>query len=503
MLDIEQFADSGELFDNHYKLIRSLNTDGGTADVWLALDAKTVKNKKDLDEAAYLEDAYLSTIGLLVAIKIYRPKNALDIEGEQKFADEYKIVYNCNHSNLIHPYHFSIFQEVPYLVLPYCKNGSSELLVGNMTGNDNIWKYILDVSSGLAYLHRNTPPIIHQDIKPGNVLIDDNGDYAITDFGISEKYSTDQEDREIDEDRSGTFAYMSPERFNSDFEPSKESDIWAFGATLYELITGKVPFGEDGGSVQPDGKVNLEFPKGISSSIQKLICACLDKDTNKRPTAEYLMKAAREKRFPVKPVPRTLFVVAIVFLMVAGVLAYAYFMSSSKSEPMADDHFLEKRYGEALQWMSTNDVDSLKTGIAKLDSLAEEKYVPALYELSLTYGWFSDARSVNRKNLLGIELGNKKVSQQGDFLPVSDKYNDKAIGYMTKIADLSNPAYMMINMQATYRLGCYYYFLKANKKIAKKYFKAAKKEARKLSNWEFEHSANQMIEMIDNKSISR
>ena len=94
MLDIEQFADSGELFDNHYKLIRSLNTDGGTADVWLALDAKTVKNKKDLDEAAYLEDAYLSAIGLLVAIKIYRPKNALDIEGEQKFADEYKIVYN-------------------------------------------------------------------------------------------------------------------------------------------------------------------------------------------------------------------------------------------------------------------------------------------------------------------------------------------------------------------------------------------------------------------------
>ena len=155
MLDIEQFADSGELFDNHYKLIRSLNTDGGTADVWLALDAKTVKNKKDLDEAAYLEDAYLSTIGLLVAIKIYRPKNALDVEGEQKFADEYKIVYNCNHSNLIHPYHFSIFQEVPYLVLPYCKNGSSELLVGNMTGNGDIWKYILDVSSGLAYLHRN------------------------------------------------------------------------------------------------------------------------------------------------------------------------------------------------------------------------------------------------------------------------------------------------------------------------------------------------------------
>ena len=85
MLDIDQFADSGQLFDDHYKLIRPLNTDGGTADVWLAIDKVTVKNQEDLDEAPFLDDASLAKLGLLVAIKIYRPKNALDIEGVQRF----------------------------------------------------------------------------------------------------------------------------------------------------------------------------------------------------------------------------------------------------------------------------------------------------------------------------------------------------------------------------------------------------------------------------------
>lgn len=500
MLDIEQFADSGELFDNHYKLIRSLNTEGGTADVWLALDAKTVKNKKDLDEAAYLEDAYLSAIGLLVAIKIYRPKNALDIEGEQKFADEYKIVYNCNHSNLIHPYHFSIFQEVPYLVLPYCKNGSSELLVGNMTGNDNIWKYILDVSSGLAYLHRNTPPIIHQDIKPGNVLIDDNGDYAITDFGISEKYSTDQEDREIDEDRSGTFAYMSPERFNPDSEPSKESDIWAFGATLYELITGKVPFGEDGGSAQPEGKVNLKFSKELSSDIQRLICACLDKDPSKRPSAELLKIAGQKKKYPVKSFPIMILVAVVSAAIIIGSIFFLFKPKDEVPITYTDIHFLEKRHGEALQWMNTQNVDSLKTGINMLEELAKENYVPSLYELSLTYGWFSDPRSVNRKKMLGIETGNQNVAVQGEILPISDKINDKAIGYLTKIVKLSNPAYSVINLESAYRLGCYYYLLKNKKKKAKEYFNIVQKEAQKLGNTKYSDNAASMVERIDKET---
>jgi serine/threonine protein kinase len=509
MVDIEQLADSGELFDDHYKLIRTLSSEGGTADVWLALDAKTVKNKRDLEEAPYLEDEYLNSIGLLVAIKIYRPKNALDIEGEEKFASEYMIVFNCHHANLIHPTHFSIYKEIPYLVLPYCKQGSSELYIGSMTKNDGIWKYIFDVASGLDYLHKNIPPIIHQDIKPANVLIDDLGNYAITDFGISERFDYHSED-EYGEGRSGTAAYMSPERFAPDFEPSKESDIWAVGATLYELITGNVPFGEDGGCVQPDGKLDLKFPKEISSDIQRLICACLDKDPSKRPTAEVLKVAAQKKMYPVKPFPVKMLFVALSAVLFVGFLFFLLRAAPSSSEEspspvennhVNDIHSLEELHAEALLWMNSNNADSLQEGIKKMRELAKENYIPSLYQLSLTYGWFTDPMSVKRKEILGIEVGNKSASESRieKYLPISDRINEKAISYLTKIVELSNPVYSEWTMESSLRLGLYYCFLKKNQEKAKDYFAIAKREAQKLARKDYVEIADSWIKYSDKK----
>jgi cell division transport system permease protein len=63
MINIEDFAKTGELFDNHYKLLRPLSTDGGTADVWLALDANTVKDRSRLDEAPNLPDDQIEELG--------------------------------------------------------------------------------------------------------------------------------------------------------------------------------------------------------------------------------------------------------------------------------------------------------------------------------------------------------------------------------------------------------------------------------------------------------
>ena len=266
MLNIEELAKKYELFDGHYALIRPLSLDGATADVWLALDMNTVTEEIQISDIVHMQDNDIEQLGLIVAIKIYRPQNALDIEGKQKFKDEYMIVFNCHHTNLIHPTHFSIFEEIPYLVLPYCKSGSSELLIGKKMDNDNIWKYILDVASGMAYLHSLTPPIVHQDIKPANILLDDTSHFAITDFGISSQrggihgfYS--------DEDNSGTLAYMAPERFQEGAEPIPQSDIWAFGATVYEILTGHVPFGEEGGKNQVETNAPMPTISGVSPDI--------------------------------------------------------------------------------------------------------------------------------------------------------------------------------------------------------------------------------------------
>ena len=287
MLELEQLAESGELFDGHYKLLYPLNTDGATADIWLAVDTNTV----DEDESDNIDEEQ----GLKVAIKAYRPQNALDIEGVQRFRNEFKVVFNCQHSNLLHPVHFSIYKETPYLVLPYCQNGSTELITGQMQRDEDIWKFIYDVASGLNYLHTNNPPIVHQDIKPANILIDDNRNYTITDFGIS----ISRKNRLYDiEENSGTLAYMAPERFTEGANPMPESDIWAFGATLYELITGNVPFGENGGSNQADEKPLLYFQKNTcSKQLQKLIRACLSKTPQNRPTAKQLIEFARNKSY--------------------------------------------------------------------------------------------------------------------------------------------------------------------------------------------------------------
>ena len=211
MIDLGQLANRSELFDGRYKLLRPLSTDGGTADVWLAIDVNTIDSPLGEDEYEKMEKG--DDTGMLVAIKIYRPKNALDIEGEQRFRDEFKIVYECRHSNVLQPTSFSIFDNLPYLVLPYCKFGSSEQLIGKKQTAEEIWKFILDVSSGLERLHTNTPLIVHQDIKPANILIDNNLNFAITDFGISSKMGG-VHGYYYDEDNNGTLAYMAPERYH-------------------------------------------------------------------------------------------------------------------------------------------------------------------------------------------------------------------------------------------------------------------------------------------------
>lgn len=293
MLDIEQLAKDVELFDGHYALIRPLSIDGATADVWLALDTNTMSETADISHIVNLQDSEIEKYGLLVAIKIYRPQNALDIEGEQRFKKEYMIVFNCTHTNLIHPAHFSIYKEIPYLVLPFCRQGSSELLVGNLTEEKAVWRYLYDVAAGLDYLHTKcSPPIIHLDMKPANVLINDHGNYAITDFGISAK--NDLQKYSDEDEVSGTTAYMAPERFVVDYVPSAPSDIWALGATLHELITGRVPFGEEGGAGQSNGNKIEPLPSQLSKDIERVITNCLNPNPKKRPSAQLLMELAEK-----------------------------------------------------------------------------------------------------------------------------------------------------------------------------------------------------------------
>lgn len=251
------------LFANRYKLCKLLGR-GGFSEVWLATDGMT-----HLD----------------VAVKVYSPGQSMDEDGLKDFCKELSNVYALNHTNLLKPQHVDSWEGMPYLIMAYCEQGSCYGRVGKFT-EEEAWKLIGDVASGLAYLHDKD--IIHQDIKPDNILIDNSGNYVITDFGISVQARSTLRKSARQASSGGTTAYMAPERFSRDAAPVKASDIWSLGATVYELITGRMPFGEVGGGMQRGGAEIPTINAKITPALRQTIARMLAEDPWERPTASLL-----------------------------------------------------------------------------------------------------------------------------------------------------------------------------------------------------------------------
>ena len=228
--------------------------------------------------------------GNKVAVKIYAPDKGMDDNGIEIFRREYATVFNITHQNLLRPSHFEVSNDSPFLVLPYCSKGNVSRYIGMMKEAD-IVKFLHDVSSGLSYLHEQEPPIIHQDIKPDNILISDDGHYKLTDFGISTRVrSTIRISAATEQSSEGTRAYMGPERFADSAIPIKASDIWSLGATAYELMTGDAPFGNLGGLSMVNDAEIPEIEGNFSEELKCLIKSCLEKNTWDRPTAQMISK---------------------------------------------------------------------------------------------------------------------------------------------------------------------------------------------------------------------
>lgn len=271
----------GAVFDGRY-LLKEFKGRGSFGEVWLAVDKQT-----DIE----------------VAIKIYI---AMDPQGLKDFIKEFKISFNFNHPNLLHANYLEVCKDDnnrPYLVMPYCPQGSASKFIGNIS-EEMLWIFIRDVASGLAYLHSQEPPIIHQDIKPDNILIGPNGDFMITDFGISKQVRSTLRKSATQVSSSGTIAYMGPEHFVNGYSAIRASDIWALGATIFELAMRDLPFCGYGGSMLNHGADMAELPeKDFSKELNKIMQLCLSKDTWDRPVAEKLAEYAAMKVKGLTPQP--------------------------------------------------------------------------------------------------------------------------------------------------------------------------------------------------------
>lgn len=256
----------GKIIAEHYKLIRQLGQ-GSFGNVWLAHNLLA-----DID----------------VAIKFY---GMMDQTGLEEFREEFKIAYGLRHPNLLNINHFDIFENCPYLVLPYCERGDVGHLIGKMDEAE-IWRFISDVSNGLSFLHAFRPAIIHQDIKPENILITAEGRYVITDFGISHKLRTQLSKHSRTGNIKGTVAYMGPERLSSKPKVIIASDIWSFGATLYEIMEGKLLWEGMGGIVQLKQTQPPDIEANYSEELIRLVRACLAADPSERPMASAIYNYA-------------------------------------------------------------------------------------------------------------------------------------------------------------------------------------------------------------------
>ena len=274
-----------ELFDGKYIKEERLGG-GGFSDVWKVTDKDT---------------------SVTLALKIYKPGANVDNGGVEILKHEYALMVNISHMNLLTPKYFAVCGEQPYLVLAYCKQGSINSMRKKMSEKE-AWKLLRDISSALEYLHTRTPSIIHQDIKPDNILIWDDGTYMLTDFGVSTHLKVATQSRLNFDDNlfgsAGTIAYMPPNKFSRKNLPIFANDIWSLGATVFEMLTGELPFGQSGGLIQKKGAEVPDIPDQFSHLLNNTIRTCMDEDPAKRPFASKLYEIACDAlKHPEKLIP--------------------------------------------------------------------------------------------------------------------------------------------------------------------------------------------------------
>ncbi|ORX56610.1 kinase-like protein [Piromyces finnis] len=176
-----------------------------------------------------------------------------------------------------------------YTVMEYCPFSIQLLIEKSIDGHLAIpyaHKYFKQLIDGLEYIHAHS--IIHRDIKPGNLLINSEGELKITDFGIAEEFDKYSPDKLNVTTFAGTHQFLSPEVAEglSSIDGEKV-DIWAAAVTLYNMVSGKYPFefSQDDDLIDlydRISKAEYQMPEGIDDDLKDLFTKMLEKDPEKR-----------------------------------------------------------------------------------------------------------------------------------------------------------------------------------------------------------------------------
>ncbi len=182
-----------------------------------------------------------SIIDREVAIKVVLPEYANQPEFIRRFETEAQLIARLEHLHIVPLYDYWREPDGAFLVMRWLRGGNlHQALAGNRQWSLPATVRLMEqIGSALAVAHQNG--IIHQDLKPPNILLDEQGNAFLADFGIAANL-IDPESPARDRALLGTPLFMAPEQFTRDQPVTPQTDIYSLGIVLYTMLTGRVPF---------------------------------------------------------------------------------------------------------------------------------------------------------------------------------------------------------------------------------------------------------------------
>lgn len=244
----------GQKISDRYQIIKSIG-EGGMANVYLAYDTILDRN---------------------VAVKVLRGDLATDEKFVRRFQREALSASSLSHPNIVEVYDVGEDNGQYYIVMEYIEGKHLKELLKkrNKLTTSEVIDIMLQISDGLSIAHDSY--IIHRDIKPQNIMIQENGMVKITDFGIAMAMNAAQ----LTQTNSvmGSVHYLPPEQANGNGS-TLQSDIYSMGILMYELLTGKLPYKGDNAveialkhlkeSLPPIKEELPDLPQSIANIVKK------------------------------------------------------------------------------------------------------------------------------------------------------------------------------------------------------------------------------------------
>lgn len=221
--------------------------------------------------------AHQRSIGRTVAIKVMPPYFVHESTFMQRFEREVRVIAELQHPRVLPVYDYGQIEGLPYIVMAYMPGGTlADRVKQGPLPLEEIVRLVRQIAEGLDHAHRKG--VIHRDFKPSNVLLDEHGNAYLADFGIAK--ISEATVQLTGSGVVGTPAYMAPEMATGDVV-TPAVDIYALGITLFQMLTGRLPFrGETPLSVMmahasepvPDVReLRPDLPAGVSHVVMRAL----------------------------------------------------------------------------------------------------------------------------------------------------------------------------------------------------------------------------------------